>query len=544
MSKLGDLIVRLRLQYDDYKKGLKKADADTKGFAGTLGKIKGVGLAVWAAIGTAVVGFAKKMIESTNRVGDAWNRFTAQAKAGWTTFVQSVSAMNWDNLIGRIRESTAAAKELQNTLDAEFEISNSIRLQKASMAEELAELEVLARDQTKSYEERAAAAQKYLNMVEPLYRQELLLAEKLEDAQLGKWLAGSGLSDSEQTRKDLRNFLIAYGKDQNLMNSLGIMIDANSKTWTGSTKLAKAQLNGDKNYISQYRAASQFVADYQKNNGYGTSIYALANIYEKMRGDADTKPLVDAMIAAGEAVGAFNKETKRMQSALNSSLAQIGAGEEGTTKQVSMLALPFNPTDLKTFTEELDAIDLGEVMSDLGIEEGMASVEQDMAAFLDSWKSDVDQVAQLNQMLSNSFINAFSNGTQALTDMLFGLEQADMKSVMAAFIAPFADTLKQMGSMIMAEGVAMSAFKKSFSNPYAAIAAGAALIAVGSAVSSGLQRLTANPTGGSGGTSSIASSTSGKAQNIESTLTVEVVGKISGKDIVISGKKTNESDSR
>jgi hypothetical protein len=79
-----------------------------------------------------------------------------------------------------------------------------------------------------------------------------------------------------------------------------------------------------------------------------------------------------------------------------------------------------------------------------------------------------------------------SNGLQAITDMMFGLEGADMKNALAAFIAPLGDTMKQMGAMIMSEGIAMAAFKKSFANPYAAIAAGAALIAVGSAVSSGL----------------------------------------------------------
>ena len=39
MSKIGDLIVRMKLQYEDYKKGLKNASAETKGFAGTLGKL-------------------------------------------------------------------------------------------------------------------------------------------------------------------------------------------------------------------------------------------------------------------------------------------------------------------------------------------------------------------------------------------------------------------------------------------------------------------------------------------------------------------------
>ena len=165
MSKIGDLIVRLKLQYQDYQKGLKHADKETKGFAASLGKIKGIGLAVWGAIGASAVAFGKQLINSSQTIGDAWNRMTSQIKAGWDVFVQSVGAWNWDNFIGRIKEATVAAKALTNALDAEFEISNSIKLQKAAMAEELAELEVIARDQTKSYEERAAAAQKYLDKV-------------------------------------------------------------------------------------------------------------------------------------------------------------------------------------------------------------------------------------------------------------------------------------------------------------------------------------------------------------------------------------------
>jgi hypothetical protein len=547
MSKLGDLIVRLRLQYDDYKKGLKKADADTKGFAGTLGKIKGVGLAVWGAIGGAVIGFANEMIKSTNRIGDAWARFTAQASAAWTTFVQSVSAMRWDNLIGRIKEATAAAKDLQNALDAEFEVSNSIRLQKAAMAEELAALEVLARNASKPYEERAAAAQKYLDMVKPLYDQELRLAKSLEDAQLGKWLAGSGLNDSEQLRKDLRAFLIAYGKDQNLMNALGIMIDANSRNVFGSQKLASAQVNGDKAYVAQYRAAQQFVTDYQKNNGYGTSIYKLAEIYEKMRGDADTKPLVDAMIAAGEAAGAFDRETKRMQSTLNTSLAQM-EGSTGTAvgsvEAVTRKALgPALTAGSAITVGPLVAADSGLA----GTEAWMAEHQRRGEEFLAWYQDMVDRTAMMNQMLEDSIVQATVGGLQAFTDMVSGIEGADASDVLAALLQPFANTATQLGSMLLAEGLGIKAFKESLKtlNPAIAIGAGTALIALGAALGSAIRALGgsgSSSSGSNGGYDSGGSSAAG--QNYESTLTVEVTGKISGSDIVISGNKTNDKWNR
>ena len=70
------------------------------------------------------------------------------------------------------------------------------------------------------------------------------------------------------------------------------------------------------------------------------------------------------------------------------------------------------------------------------------------------------------------------------------------------------------------------------------------MIALGSALGSAIKAL-GNNGGGSvanGGYSSGSSSTA--VGNYESTLTVEVQGRISGNDIVISGKKTNDKLSR
>jgi hypothetical protein len=162
---------------------------------------------------------------------------------------------------------------------------------------------------------------------------------------------------------------------------------------------------------------------------------------------------------------------------------------------------------------------------------------QGMEAFRNKLADEAQQIATYNDMISQSIVSAMGNGLQAIMDMIAGVEGADMKHVLAAFIAPLGDTMKQIGAMIMAEGVAMEAFKKSFSNPYAAIAAGAALVAIGSLVSAGIQRLTANPVGGGSGTSYSGGGSYGSYEltNYNSTLTVEVVGRVSGSDIILAG---------
>lgn len=310
MGKIGDIWVRLGLKKDGYTKGLNEAKKETQGFGASLGKMKAGAVAVWAAIGTAVVAFGKQMIGATNRIGDAWNHTTVQMKAGWDVFLQSLSTWNWDNFIGKIKESTAAAKELQGVLDFEFEATNSINLQKAMHSEELAQLQIEMRNATKSYEERAAAARKYLSIVEPIYQQEIDLRKQLMDANLGKWLAGSGLENNEANRANLASFLVDYGKNQELIDAV---TNYNAKDVSREV----------------WEAARDYIYQYAEETG-NYAVATMAQVYETMRGDNDTQPLVDSITAYYNALSAFDAETRRVQSSLNTALAGLDGEGNGS----------------------------------------------------------------------------------------------------------------------------------------------------------------------------------------------------------------------
>ena len=539
MGKLGDLIVRLQLKHDDYKKGLKQAEKDTKGFSATLGKIKGVGVAVWAAIGASVISFGKQLIKSSQTIGDAWNRMTSQIKAGWDVFVQSVGAWNWDNFIGRIKEATVAAKALTNALDAEFEISNSIKLQKAAMAEELAELEVLARDQTKSYEERAAAAQKYLDIVKPLYDQELMLAKKLEDAHLGKFLAGSGLEDTAQVREDLRKFLVDIGKIPTLLDDLA----AKSSAQKTIAKGANAWGSNYKKLNAAYDVRNQMAGKLKDiQSGYQTDLVALFRAYNDMRGDEDAKPLVDAMIRAGEAAGAFNRETKRMQSALSTSLAQIGKQEGSNVdvaEQAEEVARIMEPlAKLPAITAPALQMELPDIIPDDWLERNRDKIDAALAEAMRLQEVMMTINNSINEAIAGSLVGA----TQAIVDCLAGIEGADAKQVLAALLEPFASTMTQLGEMLILEGIGIEAFKESLAslNPAVAIGAGVALVALGAALAAGISALGRTASGTSSATTSnAANSSSNRAvETYEQEITVHVVGEIAGDKIVLAGQKT------
>ena len=102
-------------------------------------------------------------------------------------------------------------------------------------------------------------------------------------------------------------------------------------------------------------------------------------------------------------------------------------------------------------------------------------------------------VDELNQTLANGIADAISTMSSGFADLAIGdIGIAEFGKNILAVIGQF---LVQMGEMLIAYGIGMDAFKKAFTNPWAAIAAGAALVFIGSAIS-GFAK--AGP-GGSGG---------------------------------------------
>jgi hypothetical protein len=86
----------------------------------------------------------------------------------------------------------------------------------------------------------------------------------------------------------------------------------------------------------------------------------------------------------------------------------------------------------------------------------------------------------------------------------------------------------------------VEAFKKSLESLHgaAAIAAGTALLAVGAAMRSGIRSLAGGGAGSGTSYGGGSYGSTGDVMNYDSTLTIYVEGKISGSDILISGKKT------
>ena len=544
MGKIGDLIVRLQLKHEDYKKGLKQAEKDTKGFGANLNKGIGAIKAAWAAVGVAVIAAAKTMItemsKASNRVGDLMAVLSKQVGAVWQTMITSITA-GFDNFLARAESSAKAAKALQEMEDAEYEMLNSVKLKRAELEQQLIKWEIESKDATKSYADRQRAAEKYLEAVKDIYGIEMKYYKDLAKQSMATWLQsastpkGSILGYSEANAKALYKFLKEYGSDTGLQDAIKnyrTAWDEAGELWNrteaGKNALRWVNENRQDWGQTQYR---RFALD-------------LGWAYEEQKNDElNGSKLVDNIEKYLRAVAAYDTETKKMQNNLNALTAQLEKTNEVGSETIADEAIAVDSLGLaleKLTTIQAPALqmNLPDIIPDDWLERNRENID---AALAEAMR--LQQITnEINSQFNDAVVGSLSGATQALADCIMGIEGADASQVLAALLQPFAQTMISLGEILLAEGTAIEVFKTSLSslNGAAAIGAGIGLIALGSALAAGIKALggASSSSASGGGYDSASSSGSRGIETYEQEITVHVVGEIAGDKIVLAGQKT------
>lgn len=493
MGKLGDLIVRLKLQYKDYDKGLKEAEKHSKGFGAKLGKVFSGAKLGLAAIATAAVAMGQQLVQTVNKIGDEWGAMVGGMKGAWDSVLADIANFKPDtssfkaffrstgdwlkNTFFNAKEAGKAAEEMVRAFDAEFELENSLRVKRAQIQGELADLQVELMNTNLSPEARLAAAERYKALLSPLYEAEIKTRKNMLDAAVKSWLAGSGVNASVA---EVTDFFANYGLD-------------------AAGAAAKSP--------------------------------ELARIYETRKGDKANQVIFDAITKLAEAESGLADELKRVNKSVNTIKGQL---EETATIVRDLESLPA----LSNLTAGATQIKVPDIIPDDWLTRNRENID---AALAEAQRLE-GITNQINQQFNNAVASSLSGATQALTECIMGIEGADASQALAALLQPFAQTMVSLGEMLLAEGLAIEVFKDSLKslNGSAAIAAGLGLIALGTALASGIQALggASSSSASAGGYDSASSSGSNGMETYQQEITVNVVGEISGDKIVIAGRKT------
>lgn len=169
--------------------------------------------------------------------------------------------------------------------------------------------------------------------------------------------------------------------------------------------------------------------------------------------------------------------------------------------------------------------------------------QKSLAAAGDASAELEENTIDIGSAMANAMSSAIENSMDVLVSALSG-EDVSSADLAQALLQPLADAAKQMGELLVSIGIGMIAAKQAIKNPYTAIAAGAALIALSAAMTSGLKAITSSMGSSSAMSSGSSSTDTSSTSTIDTEMTIYVKGKISGRDILISGEKSKKYYSR
>ena len=551
MGKIGDLWVKLGLKNDEFKAGMAEAKKEAEGFGSSVGAVAGKAKALWFAVGAAATKMALDFVQSTQRMGDAWDRTIGACKAGWNQFINSLARWDWEGFGQRMRNAMSAAADAVSARDMTFEVQNSINIRKAAMREELADLQIAARNQKLSYKEREQAAKDYLGKVETFYNEVAALRSKLMLTETNDFLGAAGLSGTAANRAALESFLVNAAPNSALVEAL----DKYSRHAQGKKHgtLTADEIKAIDDFLAQYDYSTQGV------------MLSLANYYQNGIGgknrDEKVQKVVDAIANAYAASGAFKDESKRMFSMLNAAGAASAGGLSDVAAEVQPAIADatkiMEALEAAEAKREADAKARAERMAEYWRQETeafareFANAEDDIQPTLDAIQDDIVNALNppelregmnLGEMMGDfldSAIDGLVDSTQELADALMSVGEIDGDKLFKALLDPMFDTAKQMGALMIKMAAGMIALETSIENPALLLAAGAALVALASA---GKAAIAATVSGNASAAGTTSTAAVPNAENVE--MTIHIEGKLKGSDIVLAGQKASAAWAR
>lgn len=425
--------------------------------------------------------FSQKINDLTGN-GKAWDTFLRGANETWTKWSNiagsalagKVRGGNWVAIQSGISawmaapEAQKAADKARDITGQIFDLTEGIKSKTVEWKEQqaqVAELMLTASDKSKSTAERLAAVTAAMEMQNAVGKEQIGLQERLAKA-IGERneQARSSVAETDEERNakaavadKQRELNMRLREMKSLQNEIKASAAATEKAWRDGVN----------------KAIAAGVTELVK---YNEEMDKAIEMREKMALDNIAAPLTGL---------------RRLQG-----YADDGSGLKGIPN--------LNDSALKGL-QSLGQFDLSAV-SGLLAKIDPSQLSDSFSGYYDFLSDMVSATQEASDQLNDAIVNGISGSFEYLANCVFGLEDLSGAGMLSALLSPLAEAAVKMGEIMVSAGLASKAFQSLLTNPFTAIAAGAALMAVGAAAKAGLQAAVNRATGTSYVSSSVASS--------------------------------------
>ena len=469
--------------------------------------------------------YAMATMQANEGRASSWTRFWQDAKnAGQragsifgNTFAGGINAFSLSEALGVDRYAKQAADAAKPYLEALEEAKDNLRDQSMSWAQNAAQIREYRRiavNTALTEEERNDAIQEAYNLQKKINDERITAYKNIYEAQ-------KAVNEQSPTPE---------AGIEDLVNKYNAWQDAIGQAETDLSSLERVQNRINKTTsetggsVSSATTAVDYLGEAIKS--LHSSVEGAVNV-NRVFGDSqdELKVSADAYRGALEGiVSAYGVEDERIKTLIEDYKKLQKAADDAA----NVMTRIETPTGTVSTTPAAKKNGVEGVMTGLAGWK-MPDLTKEQKQYYEFLQGMVDATEKANDAIKDAIVDGISNSIQYLADALFGLEEFNGAALFKALLDPIAKACISMGELIIAQGVAVEAFKNSLSNPYAAIAAGTALIAVGALVSAGLNAAVKNVgSGGTGYSTSVASSAYTSNANSLSTFGREMQVKVTG----------------
>lgn len=517
--KIGDLFIKLGLQKGEFDKGIDDAKRKTSAFGSAMGKIGGMIAGVFAV--GQIVQFGKEVFN-----------IATQAEGVQTAFYKIGSARDLDRLRDSVRGTVSDLDLMKRAVQAQ---NFGIPVQELGRLFEFASKR--AQDTGQSVDYLVDSIVMGIGRKSPLILDNLgISAVQLKSKLHGVGLETASVADITRAVGDIAEE--SFKKSGRFADTLGSKVQTLSASFENlkltlssifsESGFLKSMLDGATNMLQTWASKNvpffiKLLATLTPDAAIRARFQAVIESLKLVRSEGEklketnkkdvVAPKQDPIVlTAVEQLAAIKKVNDELEA--QRILRQEFKGE----KMTPMTPLYQGVGDL-TLPQQSDT---GGVFGNLDSHYKMTKDKFDK--FTEEYNADGKKfVDELNQTLANGIGNAISTMASGFADLAIGdIGISEFGKNILAVIGQF---LVQMGEMLIAYGIGMDAFKKAFTNPWAAIAAGAALVFIGSSIS-GFAK--AGPSGSGGGAVAASGYSNYSASNASAALSGNVVFELEG----------------